>query len=250
MQQAFFAFSQFGNVDLANLVWALAKLGVAPEQEWAEEYLRRSQPKLRYFQAVSRCRQCRYLGLPTAEQNVICLFAVAALHACLKDNECCLHLATALTNDLLDIVCNDVKTVVHSYNAFLCTTGGQVELSNTIFSLPKIGIMPSEEWLASFSESAIPQLQQFGQKEYSLALYGLASVGYKPPEQETAQILDRAVGLFEFCKVVDLVKIVSALAQFQARLTPQWLNVSDKVTLAPVFTDATIGTMTLRFTFA
>ncbi len=54
--------SQYTGVDMANVLSALARMGVQPTAEWAEQWVKRSVFKMRDFSSVSSWGCCLDIG--------------------------------------------------------------------------------------------------------------------------------------------------------------------------------------------
>ncbi|KAF5830609.1 hypothetical protein DUNSADRAFT_14256 [Dunaliella salina] len=66
------------------------------------------------------------------------------------------------------------------------------ELSNVLWALAKLGVQPSEVWMADFWAAVQQQIRSFNAKDLSQLVYALAKLGRIPPSHPTSPAPDAA----------------------------------------------------------
>eukprot|EP00879_Flechtneria_rotunda_P009263 GHRR01009697.1.p1 GENE.GHRR01009697.1~~GHRR01009697.1.p1 ORF type:complete len:445 (+),score=178.50 GHRR01009697.1:141-1337(+) len=102
----------------------------------------------------------------------------------------------------------------------------------TLFSLlPRLGLNPTPEWVATTTAAAEAALMDRDRimrvAEYRRWIVGLAGLGWKPDQHQLEVIVNRSFPQLSsgYCQVHDLVQMAWALAQWEAAMTPQWAKV-------------------------
>lgn len=101
-----------------------------------------------------------------------------------------------------------------------------------MFSLcRRLGMTPTDEWLAATAPAAMEQIanrNHFMRADtFVKLLAGLASVGWRPDQQQLAVIVDRSFPQLQqgYLHVKDMVELAWALSQWETPMPANWAKV-------------------------
>lgn len=106
----------------------------------------------------------------------------------------------------------------------------QDEVSAIISLVGRLGMQPTPEWLEIITAAAMDKIGQrdtLRVAEYRRLLVGLATLGWRPNQQQLQMVADKSYPLLRMAQAHDLVEIAWSLAQWETPMPQQWTQVCD-----------------------